>query len=109
MDVIKLYKPIEIDGKEVKEVTPDFDNLPSNALAKAQTFLNQRRYQVLNPAADIEMHCLICGMAAGIDEQDAYRLHPKDKMRLATASVVFFNEDSEDISEEETSDESKHS
>lgn len=105
MDKIKLYKPIMIDEKEVKEITPDFDNLPSNAIARTQTFLAQRQYQVINPSNDVEMHCLMCGLAAGIAMEDAYRLHPKDKMRLATASVVFFNSDSEDAPESTTSEE----
>lgn len=99
MDKIKLYKSIEIDGAEVKEITPDFDSLPSNALAKANNFLLKCKYQVINPAMDIDLHNILCGMAAGINEEDAYRLHPKDKMRLAAESVTFFNTDSEDISE----------
>ncbi|HYE80877.1 MAG TPA: hypothetical protein VEG39_01785 [Clostridia bacterium] len=105
MDKIKLYKPITIDEKEVKEITPDFDSLPSNAIARAQTFLAQRQYPVMNPAGDVELHCLFCGMAAGIAMEDAYRLHPKDKLRWAEASVVFFNSDSEDSPESTTSEE----
>jgi hypothetical protein len=99
MDKIKLYKSITIDEKEVKEITPDFENLPSNAIARAQTFLGQRQYQVMNPSNDPEMHSLICGLAADIAMEDAYRLHPKDKMKLATASIIFFNTDSEELSE----------
>lgn len=104
MNKIKLYKPIEIDGKEGKEIAPNFDNLPSNAIARAQTFLARRQYQVMNPAADVELHCLLCGLAADISLEDAYRLHPKDKLRLAEASVVFFNSDSEDAQEETISE-----
>ena len=99
MDKIKLYKPIIIDEKEIKEITPDFDTLPSNAFARAQSFLGQRQYQVNNPAGDVDLHCLFCGMAAGISMEDTYRLHPKDKLRWAEASVVFFNSDSEDSQE----------
>jgi hypothetical protein len=99
MEDIKLYKPILIDEKEIKEITPDFDSLPSNALSKAQNFLLKCKYQVINPAMDIDLHCILCGMAAGIAAEDSYRLHPKDKMRLAAESITFFNTDSEDILE----------
>lgn len=99
MNKIKLYKPIEIDGKEVKEMTPDFDSLPSNAISRAQNFLLQRKYQVNNPGIDVELHCLLCGLASDVAFEDSYRLHPKDKMRLAAESITFFNTDSEDTSE----------
>ncbi len=102
---VKLYKVVKVDGKETKELEFNFENLPSNAISRATTFLNQQRYAVANPAMDIELHNLIFGIAAGLALGDAYNLHPKDKMATAMQSVLFFNDTSEDSSTENNSEE----
>jgi len=102
---IKLYKPIKnTHGDEIKEVNYNFEILPSNSIASCQKFLMERDCPVLSPSNDVEMHNLLCCAASGIEKQDAFRLHPKDKMRLATVSILFFNDASEDSQEENTSE-----
>ena len=107
MNKIKLYKPIKIDGKEVKELTADFDKLPCNANVRATSFLAQNRYGINNPLNDIELHNLFFGIASGLMLEDAFTLHIKDKMAAAMVSMTFFNTDSEDGSQKTTSEESK--
>ena len=97
---VKLYKPI----KNTNEINYDFGSLPANAIASTQRFLMERDSPVISPNNDIEMHNLLCCTAAGIDKADAFRLHPKDKMRLATVSILFFNDASEDSQEESISE-----
>lgn len=102
---IKLYKSIKnSDGEDMNKVNYDFENLPSNAIATSTQFLMERNYPVMNPGNDIELHNLMTCAAAGIDKADGFRLHPKDKMRLAAASVLFFTEDSDDSQQGNTSE-----
>lgn len=103
MKAIKLYKPIIIDGKEVKEIAPDFENLASNAIARAQNFMLKQQYQVINPSNDIEMHSILCGMAAGLTPEEVFGMHPKNKFVMAFESVNFFGSDSEESQGENSS------
>lgn len=102
---ITLYKPIKnSDEEEIKEVNYDFETLPSNAIATGQRFLMERNSPVISPNNDIELHNLLTCCAAGIEKEDGFRLHPKDKMKLATVSILFFNDASEDFQEENISE-----
>ncbi len=100
----KLHKPLKIDGKEVKELKYDFDELPSNAISRATTFLTKAKIPVANPVVDIELNALLFGIACGLHENDAFRMHPKDKLRGAALSMNFFHYDSEDSLESNTSE-----
>lgn len=97
---IKLYKSIKIDGKEIKELKADFEGMPSNAIARATTFLARQQYPVTNPSIDVELNSLIFGISAGLVPEDAYRMHPKDKMAAAGDVILFFNDFSGDFPEE---------
>lgn len=96
MDKIKLYKPIMVDGKEVKELAPDFENLPTGSSAKAMSFLGNRKYIVVMPDTDMEYNSMLTAMAAGLAPEDAWALHDKDKRRLAREATSFFLSDSEE-------------
>ncbi len=87
---IKLYKPIMVDGKEVKTLEPDFENMPSGTSMRASRFLQGRGYNVTLSATDEQLNAIIAAMAAGLAPEDAWALHDKDKRRLAGEALAFF-------------------
>jgi hypothetical protein len=93
---VKLYKPVTVDDKEIKELSIDFENMPSGTSQRATKFLTSRNYIATMPDTDTEVNAMIAGMAAGLSPEDAYTLHDKDKRRLAREAMSFFLDNSEE-------------
>ncbi len=91
---IKLYKPIMVDGKEVKTLEPDFDSLNNGTMDRAQKFVQARNHIVVLAATDETYNGIVGALAAGLAPEDAWALHPKDMRRLAGETMAFFQNDS---------------
>lgn len=91
---IALFKPIMVDGKEVKTLTLDFDGLPTEANSRAMRFLTGRNYTPTIADTDTELNAMLAAMSAGLAPEDAWALHLKDKRRLAREAISFFLNDS---------------
>lgn len=70
MEPIKLTKPITVDGKEITEITPDFDSLSVLDLDSVLKYMSKPPFG-RQPAFPLENDLIytagICVLAAGLD------------------------------------------
>lgn len=104
MDKLKLYKPIEIDGKLVKEIEYDFDSVTGKSIEDACKALTKGGNVILAQETDPVFHAHIFANAAGIAYEDMKLLHAKDYTRATTLVRDFFYIASEESPEETSSE-----
>lgn len=90
-ETLKLYKPITVDGNEMKELEYDFDNITGVAMESAKKMLIQNGIVSNNMSEmDSSFHAAVFSIAAGIDYNDMQRLHGRDYMKAANLVRNFF-------------------
>jgi hypothetical protein len=90
MAEMKLYKPIEIDGKKVEKIEYDFDSITGADIEKACKELSKIGHVILAQETDPILHAHIFAEAAGIAYSDMKRLHAKDYAIATTLVRDFF-------------------
>lgn len=94
--VLKLNKPVQVDGQEYKELPYDFDLLTAADIHETSRYLKGKGIPVsLNPAVDVDFQMGLFAKAvkaAGLDFHyaDALRLSAMDGMVAATMTQLFF-------------------
>lgn len=100
MDKLKLYKPVEIDGKIVKEIEYDFDSVTGKSIEEACKALMKTGNVILAQETDPIFHAHVFADAAGIAYEDMKLFHAKDFMKATTLVRDFFYMSSEESQEE---------
>ena len=94
--ILKLTKPIPLDGQEVRELPYDFDALTAADIHETSRYLKANGVAVpLSPAVDVDFQLGLFARAVGAAEQDfhfadALRLSALDAMTAATLTQIFF-------------------
>ena len=94
--ILKLTKPILLDGQEVRELPYDFDALTAADIHETSRYLKSNGVAVpLSPAVDVDFQLGLFARAvaaAGTEFYfaDALRLHALDAMTAATLTQIFF-------------------
>jgi len=96
MEILKLKKPIMIDGNEKTELSYDLDGLTGSDIQHAVRELAKKGIVVGASELDLNYHAALFAQASGISFDDMSRLSAKD-YDAATRSVRdFFLEVSEE-------------
>jgi hypothetical protein len=74
---IPLTKPIDIDGKQVKEINLALENLTGNDMLAVDRELRLRNVVGLNPIFSQEGLVIVASKACGILPDDLQRLSPQ--------------------------------
>jgi hypothetical protein len=90
MEVLKLKKPIMIDGEEKTEIPYDLDKLTGNDIQQAVKELNRAQIVVTAIELDSNYHAALFAKAAGLMFEDMSRLGAKDYAKATTAVRDFF-------------------
>lgn len=94
--ILKLTKPILLDGQEVRELPYDFDALTAADIHETSRYLKANGVAVpLSPAVDVDFQLGLFARAvaaAGTEFYfaDALRLPALDAMTAATLTQIFF-------------------
>lgn len=91
--ILKLRKPIEIDGELTSEIAYDFESLTGDDVARAVKTLTQNGIQVMVAELDTNYHAAIFAQAAGIDYLDVRRFGLKDFTKACSLVRDFFLEE----------------
>lgn len=89
-EVLKLTKPVMINGEEKTEIPYDFDNMPSDSLEQAVKALAKNQHVMVVQESDPLFHLALFAQAAGLDYTDVARLHTKDKLKAGRLVRDFF-------------------
>ncbi len=103
MSVLKLVKPIEIDGETKDEVNYDLENLTGDSIENAIKRMQKQGYVPTVQELDPILHAHIFAEAAGIDYLDVRRFSAKDYLNAVSAVRDFFLSDSAASPQETTS------
>ena len=103
MSVLKLTRPVMIDGEEKTEIPYDLDGLTGAAIEQPTKALSRHKIVVTTVELDPNYHLALFAIAAGIAYEDAQRMGAKDANQAVTAVRSFFLSDTEDSSESTTS------
>ncbi len=111
MEKFKLSKPIMINGEQVSELPFDFDSMTATDLTKAGAAAKAANIPILIAPLDTDYHVYLFAQAVNcadrnIDIADVLRMSARDALRATGLARNFFFVDSEDLSTEESSDES---
>lgn len=103
MDKLKLRKPIKINGKEVTEISYDFDNFTAKDKMNAGKKYKKDGGIISVEELDPDYHLYVFAEAAAkvdksIDITDILRLNAKDSTRAESLVRDFFFLDSEETS-----------
>lgn len=92
-NVLKLNKPVMIDGEEVKEIHYDFDELTGRDFSNAMKEVKKSGY-IINGAYEMDpvICCYMFAAAAGIDYLDIERMSAKDYKKCSDLGRNFFIE-----------------
>lgn len=104
MEVLKLKKPVMIDGESKTEIAYDLDGLTGADIELASNQLKKKGVTVVSMEIDINYHMAIFAQAAGIDYEDVKRMSAKDCQNAVAAVRVFFMSDLEESSDETSSE-----
>lgn len=99
MSVLKLTKPVMIDGEEKTEISYDLEGLTGAAIEQAAKALSRHKIVVTTVELDPNYHLALFAIAAGIAYEDAQRMGAKDANQAVVAVRGFFLNDTEDSSE----------
>lgn len=108
MEVLKLSKPIKIDGKEVNEIPYDFENMTAKDKIEASKEMKAAGIPPTVAELDTDYHLYLFAAAAKkadpkIDTSDIMRISAKDADKAATLARNFFYLDSAESLKIETS------
>ncbi|WP_326514784.1 phage tail assembly protein [Clostridium intestinale] len=104
MSILKLGKPVEINGEVVNEITYDLEELSGGAVENAMKALQKKGYVPTVQELDPIMQAHIFAEASGLDYEDIKRLKYKDYMRATGCVRDFFMVDSVDSQQKNTSE-----
>lgn len=110
MDILKLKKPIMIDGSEVTEIKYDFENMTAQDKMKAGKAYKKTGNVISVEELDSDYHLYIFAEAVAkvnpdIDQKEILALlSAKDAAKAEKLVRDFFFVDSEDTSETDTSE-----
>lgn len=103
MAVLKLKRPVMIDGEEKTEIPYDLEKLTGSDLETALQDMKRNGIQVGAIEIDPSYHMAIFAQAAGVAYEDVKRMSAKDCKNAIALVRAFFIGDSEDSSGSETS------
>ncbi len=87
---VTLYKPITIDGRELKEVTLDFNKLTAADLDNVEAEMNASGgAKSPVPAMSSSFNLRVAARAAGVNYHDLQRLNVKDAAKLSLIAQNF--------------------
>ena len=87
---VTLYKPITIDGREVKDVTLDFNKLTAADLDNVEAEMNASSgAKSPIPAMSSSFNLRVAARAAGVNHNELRRLNVKDAARLSLIAQNF--------------------
>lgn len=103
MEVLKLKRPVLIDGEEKTEIPYDLEKLTGSDLETALQDMKRNGIQVGAIEIDPSYHMAIFAQAAGVAYEDVKRMSAKDCKNAIALVRAFFIGDSEGSSASETS------
>ena len=89
-NTLKLTRPVDIDGKKVKEIKYDVEKLTGRDVERAIKDLAQRKIAVAVPEVDSSLHCQLFAYASGLDYTDIQRLNIVDYVKAIGIIRDFF-------------------
>lgn len=89
MGKIILSQPIKIDGKDVSELSYNFDDLKADSIQNAIKDFAKEEYMPTSVEYDIYMHAHLFSQAADIDYQDVKRMGIKDFVKVTNLVKSF--------------------
>ena len=89
--VIKLKKPVTVNGQEYKELDADFEKLTGADLMKARAGLDPMEFNVDNfvPALSMEYQAQVSALAASVPFEVIKALPAQDFMHLTKTAQSF--------------------
>lgn len=90
MAILKLKKPIMIDGEEKTEIEYDIESLTGEDVQQATKDLNKAGIMVTTIELDSNYHAALFAKAAGLMFEDMSRLSAKDYAKATTLVRDFF-------------------
>lgn len=84
MDILKLSKPVMIDGQEVTEIAYDLDALTAEHIDMVSKELKKQQDPALVPELDPKFHGLLFTLAAGLAMTDLKTLSAKDYLKAGS-------------------------
>lgn len=91
--VLKLSKPIEINGELTSEISYDLESLSGSDVQHAMRELTKRNIQVLVAEIDNNYHAMLFSIASGLAFEDLSRLSIKDYTKMCSVVRSFFLEE----------------
>lgn len=92
-NVLKLKKPIDLDGEKVDKIHYDLDELTGDDIERAITELGKKGIVVAMVETDQRYHAMLFAISAGIAYEDVKRLSSKDFQKAANIVRDFFLEE----------------
>ncbi|MBY0088393.1 phage tail assembly protein [Brevibacillus brevis] len=90
--IITFKKPTQIDGKEIKSITLDFDSMKGRKLIAAEKEARLRGNTLLNPLhASLEGQAIVAAQASGWKVEDIEDLDGPDFMEVTGQVSLFLN------------------
>lgn len=105
MAVLKLKKPVMIDGESKTEIIYDLDSLTGGDIELVSNQLKKKGISTGAIEIDINYHMALFAQSAGIDYEDVKRMSAKDCQNAVVAVRGFFMSDSEELSDKSSSEE----
>lgn len=96
MAILKLKKPLMVDGEEKNEIEYDLESLTGNEIQQASIELSKKGIMVTTIELDSNYHAALFAKAAGLMFEDMNRLSAKDYAKATTEVRNFFLADLED-------------
>ena len=96
MEVLKLKRPVMIDGEEKTEIPYDLEKLTGSDLETALQDMKRNGIQVGAIEIDPSYHMAIFAQAAGVAYEDVKRMSAKDcknALALVRTSFIGYSED----------------
>lgn len=104
MEILKLRKPIMIDGEQVSEISYDLEGLTGNDIDMAIKNMKQKGQMVTTVELDPTYHAAVFAQAAGLALEDVQRMSAKDYNKAMTLVRDFFLDNSEESQDQAPSD-----
>lgn len=90
MAILKLKKPIKIDGEERTELEYDLEALTGNDIQQATKELNKSGIMITTIELDSNYHAALFAKSANLMFEDMNRLSAKDYAKATTLVRDFF-------------------
>lgn len=88
--VLKLSKPVEINGEMMTEIPYDLDSLTGKDIQHAVKELSKRNIQILVSELDQNYHAMLFAISAGLSFEDVSLLGMKDYNKMTSIVRDFF-------------------